>query len=213
MELKTCSKCKKSKQRNEFYKDRSRKDGLRISCKKCDAETSKKWLEKNPGYLKKYYKDNLKRNKERVKEWTKNNPEKVRERQRIFKEKNPEYYKRYARGYMPKRRRIPKHNLTNRIATSVRQSLKLNISGRSWEKLVGYTMQDLRKHLENQFEPGMNWGNMGKWHIDHIIPLNNFSFISYKDSGFKTYWSLENLQPLWAFDNYSKGGRMGTLKK
>lgn len=213
MGLKICSKCKISKQINEFYKDRSKKDGLRTSCKACDTKTSKEWLGKNPGYLKKYYKDNLKKSKARSKEWAKNNPEKVKERQKRFKEKNPEYYKRYARRYMPGRRAIPKHNITNRISTSMRQSLRLNKSGRGWEKIVGYTMQDLRKHLENQFEPGMSWENMGDWHIDHIIPLSNFSFISYKDSGFRNYWSLENLQPLWAFDNYSKGGKMGNFKK
>jgi len=65
------------------------------------------------------------------------------------------------------------------------------------------------KHLESLFLPGMNWENYGfyGWHIDHIIPVVKFRFETVDDPDFKKCWSLTNLQPLWAKDNYKKGGR------
>jgi hypothetical protein len=42
--------------------------------------------------------------------------------------------------------------------------------GRKWEHLVGYTVEDLMAHLESLFVGGMNWENMGDWHIDHKVP-------------------------------------------
>ena len=41
---------------------------------------------------------------------------------------------------------------------------------------------------------------------NHIIPQSFFEFQSTDDVEFRMCWRLENLQPLWAFDNLSKGG-------
>ena len=75
---------------------------------------------------------------------------------------------------------------------------------------LGYTPEELIRHLENSFQPGMTWDNYGKiWHIDHVKPDSWFSYSSIEDTNFKTSWSLENLQPLWARDNMVKGNRFG----
>ena len=50
----------------------------------------------------------------------------------------------------------------------------------------------------------MNWDNYGKWHIDHIKAVANFD----KNSPLKIINALENLQPLWALDNISKGKKI-----
>ncbi len=60
-------------------------------------------------------------------------------------------------------------------------------------------------HLEALFTDGMTWDNYGEWHVDHKIPMNSFIFESVDDDGFKECWKLDNLQPLWALDNLSKG--------
>jgi len=86
----------------------------------------------------------------------------------------------------------------------MRQSLKRNKNGYHWEKLVGYTLDNLIQHLESQFKEGMTWDNQGKWHIDHIRPIFSFDFDSYKDKEFRQCWALDNLQPLWAKDNLRK---------
>jgi len=77
-----------------------------------------------------------------------------------------------------------------------------------WETIVGYTLNDLKNHLEKQFKSRMTWKNYGRyWHIDHRIPVTKFNFDSYNDIGFKECWALDNLQPLTARKNISKGNR------
>ena len=74
-------------------------------------------------------------------------------------------------------------------------------------ELLGYTPEELFRHIEENFQPGMSWDNYGEWHIDHIIPDCQFKYNSVNEEGFKLSWSLSNLQPLWAKDNLRKGGR------
>lgn len=73
---------------------------------------------------------------------------------------------------------------------------------------LGYSPEELIKHLESKFQPGMTWDNYGPvWHIDHITPDSWFTYSSMYEQGFKDSWSLNNLQPLWAGPNHSKGNR------
>lgn len=76
------------------------------------------------------------------------------------------------------------------------------------ERLVGYTMDQLREHLELQFLPGMSWQSRGKdgWHIDHILPKRCFDLSD--EQGVRAYWNLSNLRPLWAKDNLAKGAKI-----
>lgn len=118
--------------------------------------------------------------------------------------------KRNARRTL-RRRNDPVWRLRMNISTSIAQSLKKNKSGKSnctWEKLVGYTLVDLKRHLEHRFLPRMTWANYGKWHVDHIYPMSKFEFTSANDPAFKRCWALENLQPLWAEDNKKKSDRI-----
>lgn len=83
---------------------------------------------------------------------------------------------------------------------------------------LGYSIQDLKQHLERQFEPWMTWENWGKyypktfdenptWQIDHIIPHSHFSYTSMEDEQFQKCWSLSNLRPLSAKQNVIDGNR------
>ena len=55
-----------------------------------------------------------------------------------------------------------------------------------------------------------NWTNRG-WHVDHIKPISKFNFFNEDGTEnieqVKECFSLNNLQPLWAKDNLSKGNR------
>ena len=73
--------------------------------------------------------------------------------------------------------------------------------------LLGYTKYELKEHLESQFTDGMSWDNMSDWHIDHIRPVASFNYDSTDHPDFKKCWSLNNLQPMWAKDNMSKGAK------
>jgi len=94
------------------------------------------------------------------------------------------------------------------MKNTIGKSLQGAKAGRHWESLVGYTVEDLKAHLESQFVKGMSWSNYGSsWHIDHIRPIADFCFTSTEDPDFRICWSLWNLRPLWAKKNISKGAK------
>jgi hypothetical protein len=90
--------------------------------------------------------------------------------------------------------------------------LKHRKGRRKWESFVDYDLKDLMKHLEKQFVEGMNWDNygrgIGKWHVDHILPLTAFCYENEMDIDFKRCWALSNLRPLWGADNISKSDKI-----
>jgi len=57
MAVKKCGICKKEKEINKFYKDKSRKDGLRRCCKECDKRSGKKWRKENQEHVNKYWRE------------------------------------------------------------------------------------------------------------------------------------------------------------
>tara|TARA_R100001443_G_scaffold668_2_gene2655 strand:+ start:568 stop:858 length:291 start_codon:yes stop_codon:yes gene_type:complete len=81
-------------------------------------------------------------------------------------------------------------------------------SGRTFD-LLGYSPEELFTHFESYFteENGYTWDNIDEWHIDHIRPVASFNYDSTDHPDFKKCWALNNLQPLWAFDNMSKGDK------
>lgn len=96
----------------------------------------------------------------------------------------------------------------NKSVTSIMASgLKGKKRGCRWVVLVGYSLDDLMRRLESLFQPGMTWGNYGRWHVDHIRPRSSFSYSDTTDPEFKACWALTNLQPLWAIDNLRKGAK------
>lgn len=96
------------------------------------------------------------------------------------------------------------------ISANIRSHLYGKKNGGHWEKLVGYTLEELIQHLSDHFVDGMSWENYGKygWHIDHIIPMSAFNFETPFDIDFKRCWSLGNLRPLWAEDNLKKCNKL-----
>ena len=113
--------------------------------------------------------------------------------------------KEYSKKYMKERRKNPKRRLNHNISVAICKALKGKKAGRHWEDLVGYTLQDLMKRLEDLFDENMNWENQGSyWEIDHIKPKSLFEYKSPKDSEFKKCWALSNLQPLEKNENRRK---------
>jgi hypothetical protein len=110
----------------------------------------------------------------------------------------------YGTAYTRRRRSVPVNRLNHRVGQLVRSSLGAGKAGRSWPTILGYTVEDLAAHLERQFVAGMSWGNMGEWHVDHILPLASFQFADENDPEFRAAWALTNLRPLWKLDNIRK---------
>lgn len=80
-----------------------------------------------------------------------------------------------------------------------------------WEQLVGYTISELKLHLEELFKPEMSWDNYGRegWEVDHILPVILFDFSNEEE--IRKCWALSNLQPLWSLDNKIKGKKVANL--
>ena len=98
-------------------------------------------------------------------------------------------------------------NFSEIVRAHVRKFKQSKPSG-GWQAIVGYSIYDLKEHIEKQFEEGMCWGNYGEWHIDHIIPKSAFRVEYYGDQQFLACWDLSNLQPLWAEDNIRKSNSL-----
>ena len=95
------------------------------------------------------------------------------------------------------------------------------IRGKGGQSILSYvdwnSYDELREHLESQFEDWMTWENHGvwhptekRWHIDHIKPqsvlLEDVETMDHPN--FRKCWSLENLQPLLAIDNIIKSNKI-----
>lgn len=125
----------------------------------------------------------------------------------------------YAAAYHRKRRQAdPVHRIGQALRCSVyggvvryRRGIK---SGRTQE-LLGCSFEQLAKHLESLWQPGMSWENYGAyriggsmtWHIDHIRPLASFDLTDPEQQ--KQCFHYTNLQPLWADENIAKSDRIG----
>jgi len=73
---------------------------------------------------------------------------------------------------------------------------------------LGCSIEELKLYLEPKFQDGMTWDNWGKysWHVDHIVPLASFDLSDPEQ--LKKACHYTNLQPLWAYDNLSKGDKI-----
>lgn len=112
------------------------------------------------------------------------------------------------------KKRYKKRRLYYCMSARVRQSLKNGKGGEKWTDLVGYSVKELKIHLEKQFNDEMNWNNYGSvWEIDHIKPIATFNINSYEDNNFKECWSLKNLRPLSLYENRSRGAILGNNRR
>jgi hypothetical protein len=101
--------------------------------------------------------------------------------------------------------------LRQRVSRRLRHAFKGRNIFKSFQKtfdILGYSADDLKKHLESKFQPGMTWGNIGKWEIDHIVPDSFYNYSSIYDVAFRESWKLSNLRPLEKSLNASKGAKL-----
>ena len=179
---KTCSRCNVEKSLDDFYGDKTRKDGLDYNCKDChrisDRKSRNKHLKKRREYNKIYD----------------SNP--INYQRRL---KNDQKYRR------KKRKTDPIWRMGQIIKQYLHRALNSKKRGRS-EELVGYNKKMLTEHIERLWEDWMSWDNYGtEWEIDHIIPVQY-----YLDKGItdpSIIHNLENLRPLCRLENRKKGKR------
>lgn len=225
--MKICTKCGELKNLSSFSPDKRKKDGLQSQCKNCGRLVTKKFREENPEIIQargkryrakntealrdrkaKYYAKNIKKLRNKQSKYYAKDIEKSRIMSAKWRAENPEKFKENCRKADKKRRNTPKGKLAINISSAISHSLNGAKAGRHWENLTGFTLNQLQIHLEKFFSPDMTWDNYGKWHIDHKIPIAVFNFDKPEDIDFKRCWALENLQPMWAKENMSKGAKL-----
>jgi hypothetical protein len=202
MKTKICSTCKQEKPVDQFR---------RSYCFLCKKEHEKKY-----NHRRRKWNDE---HKDKKIEYNKKYREKpgIKEKQQIltkqWKEKNKEHYKEYCIQYRKEYRKNktkndPLFKLEDNIRSSIYNAFKYkNISKSSkTREILGCSFEELKQHLESQFEPWMNWNNRGNhsvsgqkisWDIDHIVPLSSAK----TEDDIVKLNHYTNLQPICSYYN------------
>lgn len=169
-----CTKCGILKSFADFYKG-DNKNKLRWVCKTCDCEYTK-------NHYRDYYLDNI------------------------------EYFKTYYQQNKIKRNEYKRLKCQSDIVFHLLNVLRARLNGAlhgnpklsTTMKLVGCSIEKLKKYLESKFTVGMSWENYGYygWHIDHIRPCSSFDLSKSRQQ--RKCFHYTNLQPLWREDNQRK---------
>jgi hypothetical protein len=219
----SCKECNK-----EYQKTYRKTEKFKAHQKEYQEKYRKTNKNKWKAYMREYQKEYSKTDKQKAYKRAYQKTEKSKAYHRAYRktEQFKEYQKEYMRAYQKtekskayhreyhkeKKATDPKYKLDNAMATAIRKALKGKKAGRSWESLTGYTIDDLIKHLEVQFESWMNWNNYGRvagyWTIDHIKPKSLFNYTNPDDEEFKKCWALNNLQPLEFIENIKKSDKI-----
>lgn len=164
-------------------------------------------------YMKKYREENKNEIKRKARETYKNNSE-VRTKQlaaaKLYRQNNKEKLKKYHQANRERHNELQRERRKNpnrKLAADLRSRLAAVIGrkkSKSALELVGCTVEELRKHIESQWLPGMSWSNHTKkgWHIDHIRPVTTFDLT--KPDQLLECFHYSNLRPLWYLDNLSR---------
>lgn len=131
-----CTKCKTLKPVAEFASNKTTRTGLHCYCRACVHAYNRVWQGRR-------------------------SLEEKAEQQRLWREKNKERNREHARRSSAKRLSTPRGRVINsfrsRICQVIRRGSK---SGGKTFAILGYTPDELMRHLECQFSAGMSWGEL-----------------------------------------------------
>lgn len=202
--LKICSVCKTEQELYNFYNCETCSDNYKSACKVCYKEL--------------YFdtqKDNRFKNKERLtilnKKWREDNKDYLKQERKNYYNKNKKQVIKKNSEYVINRLKIdPIYKLIHSIRTLIRNSFKRGCKKhfkkeQKSESILGCTIQEFMEHLQSLFIDRMTLENHGNcaecWHIDHKIPISSAK----TEEEIIKLNHYTNLQPLWRFDNLSKG--------
>jgi len=199
-------RCNETKETSMFYKNKHKKDGLQGYCKPCMKNENKQnyiihkesWDERSKQYNK------TDTNKKYRREWAKNKYDTNEEHRQQCIDNAVSYERKMLNTNIEYK---IKHVLRSRIRDALKKHLAHKY--RNTNDLTSCTMEELKLYLEAKFTEGMTWENHGDWHVDHIRPCCSFDLTQEEEQ--KKCFHYTNLQPLWASDNLSKGGKFEDL--
>ena len=223
-----CTKCGAWKEFSEFYRSNDNKSGFQAKCKQCEnARGKEKYLkardhvlavqtarrranpEKHRAQGKAWYERNKDGHLARAAEWRRKNPEKSREYTKKWEDSNPDSKRERNR----RRMQTPRGKVENAIRAGINKGIRSGGKrGNKTFDILGYSPVELMDHLQRQFTEGMSWDNYGHghgcWHIEHEIPVVAHNYETPYDIDFSRCWSLGNLRPMWAEDNWAKNDKL-----
>lgn len=184
---------------------------------------------------KNYYQNNSQMIRDKSKSYYEENKDEMVAWQKQYNQENAEQKAEYNKLYYRENKVIiVKNNMLNenerkkidpvfkirkqvsRTIWTALQSEGSSKNGHSVLQFLPYTIDELKTHLEKQFEPWMTWENHGAykidewddndqatwtWNIDHIVPQSKLPYSDMNDDNFKKCWALDNLRPLSAKQN------------
>ncbi len=171
-------------------------------------------------YMKAYYTANRERIRARQREyWEKNkvrlnrtnserrkaglikiDKDRKREWKRRQRRERPDVFREQQRKYLAENINV---RIKRNLSRKVRRALLTTPRAASTIVLVGCSIEQLKRHLEDQFRLGMTWENYGTyWHIDHHIPCAAHRLVDPAEQRRCFHWT--NLHPLTADENMRK---------
>lgn len=205
MDTKFCTKCNLYMEINQFEKGRAQ-------CKTCRKLINQKWRRNNKNHINKYNQNKWKKLKNDInylkkrKEWYALNKEKILQYKKQYYLNNKEFIlKKHSQYENFKYKTDPLFRLRKNIRRRILAAFKGFYKNKTTQNLIGCSWLELKLHIEKQFKKNMCWENYGEWHIDHIKPLSLFNILN--EDELKKANHYTNLQPLWAFENLSKGNK------
>lgn len=211
-EYRDANKERAAKYKKEYYQ--ANKDKISASGKiyrELNKERIKDWREMNKErlseyrkiYYKKYYQSNKEKFSENSKRYQKANKEKISEYQKQYRKANKGKRRNYIRE---KKKNDPLFKLSTVLRARTNEAFKRKCYSKNTKthEMLGTDWGTVKSHIENQFTEGMTWNNHGEWHIDHIVPLS----LANCEVELEALCYYENLQPLWAEDNFKKKNRI-----
>src|SRR5713226_2299411 len=215
IETKECSKCSEEKTLDNFYFRKDLNEYVHI-CNLCSANYRKERYENNKNqtlsYQKKYYEENKNIRLDYQKSYYDENKNAIKDQTKEYRKDNKEYFLEYNRHYykenkeeiISKNTKYKKERRQNdqsfKLREDVSRMINLGIrksgsskNGASCLNYLSYSFQELKEHIEKQFEPWMTWNNWGiynsetwndnksttwTWQLDHIVPQSDLPYIS-----------------------------------
>lgn len=192
MQLKTCNRCKISKTLEMFCKDKTKPDGLNVTCRQCSSEKHRKHYLENREKVCKRTSEYAQKNRDKTLEYQKQHYLENRDRhltlQKKRREENPEVFRKRSRESYINNKPLYVEKTARRRAT------RLDATP-DW--LTKEHLQEIKEMYEIISMFKLYTGQ--EYHVDHIIPLQHDLVC-----GLHVPW---NLQILSAKDNLSKSNK------
>lgn len=196
--MKKCNKCEIEKELSQFK---------RYSvCIDCNKILNKIYNDSRKEKMKEYYQESKELFKDKAKLYYQENKEYIIHRNSNYYEDNKSKMNTYKNEYRKnKMMNDPVARLKHNIRSLISQSFRKNgySKGTITSNILLCSYEEFRNYIENLFKDGMSWENYGEWHLDHKTPI---SWAETEDQVYELN-RYTNFQPLWEFDNLSKGNR------